>query len=44
MVPLAEVFFMPPREARELQVIELAAFADVIDRRIAESNGRQGKG
>lgn len=40
MVPLAEAFGLPPREARELRIAELAAFAGVIDQRIAE-HGRQ---
>jgi hypothetical protein len=42
MVPLAEVFHMPPRVAEQLTVTEFSGFARVIDRRIAEQHRRKG--
>ena len=41
MVPLAEVFRMPPREAERLTVAEFAGFAAVIDKRRAEADNRR---
>jgi hypothetical protein len=42
MVPLAEVFHMPPRVAERLTVAEFAGFAKVIDRRVAEHSRKRG--